>query len=322
VWYKPWFNLFGHPWPNTGSLREHAAWADIIHTTTYSAALPSRKAARRYNKPCLLSVHEVLGKRWFQIESNPLVAALFWSFENFILLHQFSHYHCDSQATKHDALRAGLPADKCSVVYFGIEHRLQAQPTDESPSLAEYFGVPATSKIFFFFGRAGKTKGVPQLLDAIERVREELPDEVRFALLLGDHPLGAREDVIRQTRERGLDNLIGVRESVSDALLHRFLTQAYCVVIPSLTEGFGFSAAEACAIGVPVIASDAGSLPEVVSGRHLFFRKGDAHDLADKLKKAWHGDFLSSPSHEFSWEKTTSEMLELYARLVQTAGVK
>jgi adenine/guanine phosphoribosyltransferase-like PRPP-binding protein len=41
--------------------------ADIINTTTYNAAPPARWAARWLKKPCILTVHEVLGDRWYQL---------------------------------------------------------------------------------------------------------------------------------------------------------------------------------------------------------------------------------------------------------------
>jgi glycosyltransferase involved in cell wall biosynthesis len=56
-------------------------------------------------------------------------------------------------------------------------------------------------------------------------------------------------------------------------------------VIPSLEEGFGIPAAEAMGCGVPVVASDAGGLPEVVedgvTGRVV--PKGDSEALADAI---------------------------------------
>ena len=64
--------------------------------------------------------------------------------------------------------------------------------------------------------------------------------------------------------------------------LRALLRAVDCVVVPSLAEGFGFSTIEAAAMGKPVIASDAGSLPEVVSGKHLFFSSKNHLDLAEK----------------------------------------
>ncbi len=45
-----------------------------------------------------------------------------------------------------------------------------------------------------------------------------------------------------------------------------YIKAADCVIVPSLAEGFGFAAAETCAMDVPLVATNTTSLPEVVSG--------------------------------------------------------
>jgi hypothetical protein len=60
--------------------------------------------------------------------------------------------------------------------------------------------------------------------------------------------------------------------------------QADYVVVPSITEGFGFSALEACQLGTPLIYSDGCSLPEVTYGKVLDFANRDADQLEDRIK--------------------------------------
>ena len=40
---------------------------DIIHTTTYNGAIPSRLIAKLKNKKSIITVHEVLGEKWFKL---------------------------------------------------------------------------------------------------------------------------------------------------------------------------------------------------------------------------------------------------------------
>ena len=58
---------------------------------------------------------------------------------------------------------------------------------------------------------------------------------------------------------------------------------AEAYVIPSLFEGFGLPALEAMYFGVPVVCSNAGSLPEVVGDAGQFFDPKDHADMADCL---------------------------------------
>jgi glycosyltransferase involved in cell wall biosynthesis len=67
------------------------------------------------------------------------------------------------------------------------------------------------------------------------------------------------------------------------------------VIIPSLTEGFGFSAYQACCVGKQVIATDAGSLPEVVSGPSIVVPRGQSEPLAAAIQAATRGEFEVRP---------------------------
>ena len=82
------------------------------------------------------------------------------------------------------------------------------------------------------------------------------------------------------------------------------LSSADCVVVPSLSEGFGFAIAEAGAMGKPVIASDVGSVPEVVSGKNILVPSRDSKALADAIARGYNGDWNSAPLKQFRWDTT------------------
>src|SRR5262249_49385598 len=56
-------------------------------------------------------------------------------------------------------------------------------------------------------------------------------------------------------------------------------------VMPSVHEGFCIPVAEAMAVGVPVIAADAGALPETLASAGLTFAPDDPRDLARQMKR-------------------------------------
>jgi glycosyltransferase involved in cell wall biosynthesis len=99
---------------------------------------------------------------------------------------------------------------------------------------------------------------------------------------------------------------------------------AAIVLVPSRSdESFGLAALEAMGAGVPVIATRAGALPELV-GEERCVPRGDANALASQLADLWadperrrsEGDALIAVARErYGRERFTRELLALYARL-------
>jgi glycosyltransferase involved in cell wall biosynthesis len=104
--------------------------------------------------------------------------------------------------------------------------------------------------------------------------------------------------------------------------LAAYVSAADCIVIPSLSEGFGFSALEACNANKIVVSTDAGSLPEVVFGKHVFVKPGSAQAIAEGCVKANRGEVSVTPAKLFSWEKAVGEYLKLYEELGRRGEVK
>jgi glycosyltransferase involved in cell wall biosynthesis len=112
-----------------------------------------------------------------------------------------------------------------------------------------------------------------------------------------------------------LGKKIQILQPVSREVLNGAIIAADTVVIPSLSEGFGFSAAESCALGTPIVVSRVASLPEVVSGKVIFVEPGNVKNLESGLQKAVEGKFeIIAPKH-FSWEKNVRKHLKLYKSL-------
>ena len=73
---------------------------------------------------------------------------------------------------------------------------------------------------------------------------------------------------------------------VSDADRNAILHGAEALAYPSLDEGFGFPALEAMAAGVPVVAADAGSLPEICGEAAILVDPRNPSDMAAGLHRA------------------------------------
>jgi phosphatidylinositol alpha-mannosyltransferase len=129
-------------------------------------------------------------------------------------------------------------------------------------------GVPAglfhikrrPQNFLLYFGRLDVFhKGIDTLLEAIAMIATRLPSiELRIA---GRGPVDRISALVDTA---GLANNVRVLGAVSDAERDELLATAAIQIMPSRFEGFGLAAAEAMAAGVPLIATDVGSLPEVL----------------------------------------------------------
>jgi glycosyltransferase involved in cell wall biosynthesis len=99
---------------------------------------------------------------------------------------------------------------------------------------------------------------------------------------------------------------------VPDAHLPGLYAGASAFVLPSWHEGFGLTCLEAMACGVPVVAANAGALPETCGDAALYADPSDPDDIADQVLQAIEDDALGAKGRrraaEFTWERTTAEL--------------
>ena len=108
---------------------------------------------------------------------------------------------------------------------------------------------------------------------------------------------------------------------IADGRRNDLLAGATVLAYPSVYEGFGLPPLEAMAAGVPVVATDAGSLPEVLGDAAALVPAGDVDALAAALATALalDGDARRAVvdagrarAASFSWEACAAGLAELY----------
>jgi glycosyltransferase involved in cell wall biosynthesis len=220
-----------------------------------------------------------------------------------------------SETTKRDlCTHLGIPEDRVFVVYEGVDHAV-FRPLP---------GRPLKEPYLLFVGSEHPRKNLRTVLRAFAILKRE--PRFRELKLLKIGSAGGREGPFRARTQRalaevGLERDVVFREGISDEELARCYSNAACLVLPSLYEGFGFPPLEAMACGCPVVVSTAGSLPEIAADAGLLVEAHDAAALADAVRRTLSEEATRKEligrglrrAAEFSWERTARETTAVYA---------
>jgi glycosyltransferase involved in cell wall biosynthesis len=272
-----------------------ARQADVILCATYASGIAGRLLARTYKKPAVLLVHEVLDEHWAMFSSIPRLHRLY---EKLVVTRPFDRHIAVSEFTRRKLLERGIPPERITVIYNGLDNALFA-PRPVNQELRRRLAGDADF-VYLFYGRPGGSKGLPFLLQALPSVVQALPRS-HAVLLLSPEPSREYGAALEMIRRLGLGPHVTVHPPVARRDLPEYINCSDAVVVPSLSEGFGFTAAESCALGKTVVATETGSLPEVVSGRIVFVAKADSAALARGIIDAFHGRWQQIPEKRFSW---------------------
>jgi glycosyltransferase involved in cell wall biosynthesis len=173
----------------------------------------------------------------------------------------------------------GVRTDHVAVVPYGVDERFGPGP--RRPDLVARHGV-GPGPVALFLGGLKPRKNLPLLLDIWARVAPSAPGA--RLLIAGTGPL--RGPLERRARELGVGDRVGFVGYVSEAEKVDYFNLADLFFFPSAMEGFGLAVGEAMSCALPVVASNRGSIPElVIDGEGGFLCDPTApQQFADRLR--------------------------------------
>jgi len=297
-----------------------AKHCDVIQTTTFNGTFPAWIAAKVCRKPIVITVHEVWVNKWRKVTSFPRWKCFIHDLlERAIYLLPYDQYVCVSNATKKDLLKLGINENKVKTIYNGLDYNFWNKNNFSDKKVQEIKEQLNLKKkvVYYASGRPGESKGFETFIKAIPLIKSKVPNSF-FLLALGSVEKYKRKhlELLALIKNLRIEKEIKVMNSVPYEELGHYLKAANYVVVPSLAEGFGYTTVEAVAMEKPVIVSNAGSLPEVVSGKHLIFKKGSPIDLAEKAIQTNQGQYEKSKMKKFLWQNSVQSYLRVYERLL------
>ncbi len=223
-----------------------------------------------------------------------------------------------SEDCKEHALNAGAYESSISVVMNGADLR-RFSPAPAGEGGVAKFGP----RMIFACRQLFPRKGIRFLIEAVAKLRPKYPDI--NLIIAGD---GFERPVLEKLAQ---DLGVGDRTQFLGWTANKDLPQYYrgsaVSVIPSLEEGFGIPAAEAMGCEIPVVATDAGGLPEVVADGVTGYvvPKGDAAALAQAMDTLLADSDLRTQMgkagriralERFDWDRTVEQFNGVYERVL------
>jgi N-acetyl-alpha-D-glucosaminyl L-malate synthase BshA len=231
---------------------------------------------------------------------------------------------CINASNAVTAVSESLKAD--TLTHFNITKEIQVVPnfitTDEflpesQPERRSAYALP-NEPILCHISNFRKVKRVEDVIRIFEKVNQVLPSKL---LMVGDGP--DRYASEQRCRSLGLCDRIIYLGKLRET--RQVLELADVFILPSESESFGLAALEAMAVGVPVISSDTGGIPEVnIQGYSGFLSSvGDIEDMAnntlkllDPVQKQRFRNQALEQAKAFSIERVVPQYEEIYLNLV------
>lgn len=294
---------------------------DLIHYPYFDlffATLPQRKKT-----PLVVTIHDVI-PLVFPQQYRPGIKGTLRFHQQKWRLQSVDAIITDSECSKKDITRyLGVAANKIFVTPLAASASLQPVSEYLAEKYTAQLNLP--EKFILYIGDINYNKNLPTLLLALTQLPEDIhlcvvsrtftntaiPEGKQLAHMIAANDL--------QHRVHILDIPPGENE-----LMSAVLTQARCLVQPSLYEGFGLPVLEAMQVGTPVVAARTSSLPEVggdaplwveptisgLSGGLLQAVKLRGEDRQERKEAGWR------QARQFSWQKTAQLTYEAYTHVV------
>lgn len=307
-----WFTFLSIP-----KVLKLAKKADLMHTTTFNGAFPAWFVSKLLKKKCIITVHEVWVGKWNKLtEMSWLNAKIHDFLERFIYLLSFDKYIGVSKSTQKQLLEVGVKMDKTVVIYNGVNYGYWNPKRYNEEDIRKRLGLKKNF-IYLFTGRPGVSKGLEYLIKAVSLISKKIPNSKFLAIVSRDKAYEKRyKYIVKLIRKLGVEDRVVLHDPVPYKKLPSYVKAADCVVVPSLSEGFGFAAAEACAMGKPVVASNTASLPEVVSGKYVLVKPKSSDGIGKGVEMIYNNKCVKTKLKKFEVKDNIKNYLDVYKKLI------
>lgn len=276
--------------------------------------------AYKSNLPTIITVHDLSWIKFPEVHPPTRVREMNRFFESGIK--RASHIITDAEFIRQEFIEHfNYPADRVTAIPLGVNQSFTPYSQERTKATLTKHKLEHGNYILAV-GTLEPRKNLIVAIDAFLLLPQALRQ--KYPLVIAGSKgwlLGDLEKKLAPLIQSGEIKLLGY--VAQDELPHIF-AGALTLIFPSIYEGFGLPPLEAMACGVPVIASNNSSIPEVVGDTGILLNSTDAQGFANAMQ-----NFIENPalrtslsqralerSKQFTWEKCALNTLEVYKKVL------
>lgn len=215
-------------------------------------------------------------------------------------------------------------AERLTQALGGMTPRLTVIPGGVADEFLDTWPTPPRERPYFL--HVGHLETRKNLLLVLSAYADLLDDETDAAddwpalrFVGTDH--GDREELAERAAFLDLTGHVDFAGAVTESELLAQYAGATALLFPSLHEGFGLPALEGLAVGVPVLVSDRGALPEVVGSHGIVLPSDDVRAWSDAMRQVCAAgssraliESRKAHARRFSWRRSAQATLDVWRK--------
>ncbi len=293
---------------------------DILLFPTVYSYVPVLSRARK-----VVLIHDVIAEKFPELTLPRPLSRLFWKAKVALGRWQASALVTVSEHSKKGIVEHfGTPPDRVHVVGEANDPVFRVvDGATATPRLLE-LGVGGARLQVVYVGGFGPHKNLDLLLDVFAEVARSPGMEGVKLVMVGEYKKevfhSAYESLVARMDTLGIADRVIFPGYLSDEELVLVLNLSTVLVLPSLLEGFGLPGVEACACGLPIIATTESPLPQLLAEGGIFLdphdREGWRREIHRVLEDAELRDRLRAGGIEaagrLTWPAAAQQMMDVF----------
>ncbi len=280
----------------------------------------------------VVTIHDVIADHHPELVFPNKKLKLFWKLKQNLAVRQADLILTVSEYSKQQILEYfNVPEARVRVISEAARPVFTILPQDEDMTVTlQRYQLEECPRFLLYVGGISPHKNLKTLVSAYHRlVSEDAFADVKL-VLVGDYQNDSFYSDYPALKEHiehlHMSENVVFTGYIEDQDLARLYNAASALVLPSLEEGFGLPAIEAMACGTPVVASNKGSLPEVLGDAGLFFDPVKPSGISEVLRQVLSDELLRKTmreaglarAHEFMWDKAAKDAIAIFDELASS----